>query len=335
MTEAEYLDLFRSEVPHLRAWGELIVSEINSAIIEKHGQTAYEHWIKIPPKVRIKEESSLIAKAFILNKGWFSDIYNDIADKVGVRYVVGLTDQISTLAQIIESSDRWSNSSSKEFDEWKRTDPRIFDYQSAHFILTSIEPTNHGGIDIPTGTKCEIQIRTLLQHAYAELSHDTLYKSNVTSEPEVHRLFAKSMALMETTDDMLLRAKTSSLAALTNLEQIKKQLSSANIKHLTNIEFSNKPRENDYLIDQLRPLIDEKFPEELDAFLSKYSGSISDSISKRRELQPHYELEAITLVYYIAKRYRTSLPKYWPFDRAILDGVYSDLGIAPPRSRDY
>lgn len=334
MTEQEYLDRFRDETPRLRAWGEFVISEINSLLINKHSQTIYERWIKIPPTIRIKNESSLIAKAFILNRGWFSDIYNDITDKVGVRYVVGLTDQISSLTKLIESSDKWSESASKEFDEWKLTDPRIFDYQSAHFILTSITPITYNDIEIPIGTKCEIQIRTLLQHAYAELSHDTLYKSNITSEPEVHRLFAKSMALMETTDDMLLRAQTSSLIALANLEEIKNQLASANKQHLPSTAFSNKPRENDYLIDQLRPLIKENMPEELNSFLTKFSSTIAGRISTRKGTQPLFELEAITLVYYLAKRNRTSLPNYWPFERSVLEGVYSDLGIAPPWSND-
>lgn len=334
MTEQEYLDRFRDETPRLRAWGEFVISEINSLLISEHSQSIYERWIKIPPTIRIKNESSLIAKAFILNRGWFSDIYNDITDKVGVRYVVGLTDQISSLTKLIESSDKWSESASKEFDEWKLTDPRIFDYQSAHFILTSITPITYNDIEIPIGTKCEIQIRTLLQHAYAELSHDTLYKSNITSEPEVHRLFAKSMALMETTDDMLLRAQTSSLIALANLEEIKIQLASANKQHLPSTAFSNKPRENDYLIDQLRPLIKENMPEELNSFLTKFSSTIAGRISTRKGTQPLFELEAITLVYYLAKRNRASLPNYWPFERSVLEGVYSDLGIAPPWSND-
>lgn len=330
MTEQEYLDRFRDETPRLRAWGEFVISEINSWIINKYGQATYDSWIKIPPTIRIKSESSLIAKAFILNRGWFADIYNDITDKVGVRYVVGLTNQISSLTKLIGNSDKWNASASKEFDEWKLADPRIFDYQSAHFILTSIIPTTYNDIEIPTGTKCEVQIRTLLQHAYAELSHDTLYKSNITSEPEVHRLFAKSMALMETTDDMLLRAQTSSLAALATLEEIKRQLISANEHHLPTTKFSNKPRENDYLIDQLRPLIKETLPEELNKFMTKYSDTIAGRISTRRNTQPLFELEAITLVYFLAKRNKSSLPNYWPFERSILEGVYSDLAITPP-----
>ena len=57
------------------------------------------------------------------------------------------------------------------------------------------------GISIPINTPCEVQIRTLLQHAHAELTHDAIYKSKKTIKPIVHRTVAKCMALIETTDD--------------------------------------------------------------------------------------------------------------------------------------
>ena len=48
---------------------------------------------------------------------------------------------------------------------------------------------------------CEIQIRTLLQHAYSEISHDSTYKGPFMNDKEILRQLAKSMALMEATDD--------------------------------------------------------------------------------------------------------------------------------------
>ncbi|WP_426709518.1 hypothetical protein [Enterobacter cloacae complex sp. 284J4] len=41
----------------------------------------------------------------------------------------------------------------------------------------------------------------LLQHAYAELTHDAIYKAKTIVEPDIHTTVAKSMALIETTDD--------------------------------------------------------------------------------------------------------------------------------------
>ena len=48
---------------------------------------------------------------------------------------------------------------------------------------------------------CEIQIRTLLQHAFAEVSHDSTYKGPYKNDKGILRHLAKSMALMEATDD--------------------------------------------------------------------------------------------------------------------------------------
>lgn len=334
MTEEEYLSRFREETPYLLAWGRFIISELDRSLVFKFGEESYTNWIKIPPRLRIKSEASLVAKAFILNRGWFADIYEDITDKVGIRYVVGLSDQILKISQLIRDSHYWAETNSKEFDDWRRTDPRIFDYQSAHFVLTSLDELEYDGITIPPGTKCEIQIRTLLQHAYAELSHDTLYKSNITNEPEVHRLFAKSMALMETTDDMLLKAHTSSLESISHLEKIKKIIQNANIKHLPQLDFSATPRETDYLIDKLKPLTNRNLEIDLIAFLKKFSTTISSKILERRGSNPLFKIEAITLVYFLAKRRPSSLPDHWPFETSYLEGIYSDIGVTPPWIKD-
>jgi hypothetical protein len=47
--------------------------------------------------------------------------------------------------------------------------------------------------------KCEIQIRTILQHAWAEIEHDLEYKSE-TNPPEIRRRFAALSALLEIAD---------------------------------------------------------------------------------------------------------------------------------------
>jgi putative GTP pyrophosphokinase len=50
-------------------------------------------------------------------------------------------------------------------------------------------------------TPCEVQVKILLQHAYSELTHDTIYKPRVNATPEMQRAAAKSMALLEATND--------------------------------------------------------------------------------------------------------------------------------------
>lgn len=333
MTEEEYLSRFRSEAPHLKAWGLFVVEKITQAITYTYGTEAYKKWVKIPPDIRVKDESSLIAKAFLLNKGWFSN-YEDITDKVGARFVLGLSDQIVEISKLIEASDHWQTMSSKEFDEWREKDPRIFDYQSAHFIVTAHSELSHEGVSIPAGTKCEIQIRTLLQHAYAELSHDTLYKSSITNQPEVHRLFAKSMALMETTDDMLLRANKSTLTSLSTIQTIKDKVTEVNALELSTIIFENKSRENDYIIDQLRGIITTNGLDEFGVFVKRFADVLKVKITDRSPKESIYRISAITLIYFLVQTKPRTLPKHWPFDLQMLEPIYSDLGITPRWIKD-
>lgn len=334
MTPNEYLQKYRDEFPALKAWGEFIIFSVTNAIMDTHGIKQYNSWVKIPPTTRMKEEDSLIAKAFVLNLGWFSDPYNDIIDKVGVRFVVGLSDQIHLIASIIENSKFWHVDFSREFDQWKSADPRLFDYQSAHLVLESSEEIVHLDVKIPAGTKCEVQIRTLLQHAYAELSHDTLYKSNVTSAPEVHRLFAKSMALMETTDDMMLRAQQSSLAEMKKLDDAKEIVRAANNKYFPSLVFSNDVRENDFLIDHLRLLVDKHTVQDYDAFLKRSSVAIAKQIENNRELGPVFHLESIPFTYFLAKSKPRQMTKHWPFDRDFLGRISYDIGVVPQWEQD-
>lgn len=337
MTQDEYLAKFREETPALRAWGKFVISIINAMIIDNFGPDSFKRWIKIEPSSRLKTEASLLAKAYITNRGWFNDIYKDITDKVGVRYVVGLSDQIKIIADLLNEAEDWYTHQSKEFDDWKRKDPRIFDYQSAHFVLENVELIVFEGIEIPAGTTCEIQIRSLLQHAYAELSHDTLYKSSITSEPEIHRLFSKSMALMETTDDMMVEAQISTKKSLANLDAIKRTTMSTNSKHLSEVMFPERTREDDFLIDSVRKLLNDDFNENFDAFMKDFSVTLAACIPKNRtnhNLDPLFELGSITIVYFLAKYNLNMLKLIWPFDRLTLTQICFDIGRSPPWERD-
>lgn len=333
MTEDDYLSRFRIEAPYLKAWGLFVVEKITQAITSKYGAEAYKRWVKVPPTVRVKEESSLIAKAFVLNKGWFSN-YEDITDKVGARFVLGLSDQIVKVSELIETSDQWQTMNSKEFDEWRKKDPRIFDYQSAHFIVSSFSEFSHQGVVIPSGTKCEIQVRTLLQHAYAELSHDTLYKSSITSQPEVHRLFAKSMALMETTDDMLLRANQSTLTSLATVQSIKDEVARINALQLSDVSFELKSRENDYIIDQVRGAIGSNRLKGFEDFVQEFAHVLKAKIIERSSTEAIYRIPSITLIYFLVSTRSRSVPQYWPFDLKMLEPIYSDLGVTPRWTKD-
>lgn len=330
MEANEYRRRLEEDTPALEAWGKLVISTLSSVIKSELGEHSFEDWVKIPPTYRVKKTKSFIAKAFVLNKGWFS-CYEDIKDKVGARFVLGLSDQIKVVSNLVVNIDLWNAIPSREFDEWKGTDPRLFDYQSAHYHLESLEEIELDGTKIPSGTVCELQLRTLLQHAYAELSHDTLYKSNVTSQPEIHRLFAKSMALMETTDDMLAKAKEYSRTAIKRVTDWREIIYLYTRSERANISFNYEDREDDFVIDSLSPLLKDITPEEVKAFASSTDNEfLTDRIIAAQTTHHIFNASVIFIIYFLAWRKPRTLPKHSKLDMNTLAKIYNDLGISPP-----
>ncbi|HAX2332803.1 TPA: (p)ppGpp synthetase, partial [Escherichia coli] len=157
--------------------------------------------LKIEPSYRLKDISSLIEKAFYRSKN-YQNPYKEITDKVGVRFVVLLTDDIPIIKEIIENCNLWEYSEDRDFIKEKEEKPYLFDYQSVHYVVKNLESIEIENISIPVGTPCEIQVRTLLQHAYAEVSHDSVYKCKAQPSAEIKRRMARTIALMESTDEL-------------------------------------------------------------------------------------------------------------------------------------
>ena len=200
MNEQEFIKKYEEEKPLFRSWGNKIAETINQKLFDR-GINPSE-FLKIPINVRIKDNTSIIAKAFLRKDKKYTDPYTQITDKVGIRFVVLDLDEINVIKEIIEAQDDWDCSKDVDFEKNYAERPELFVYQSVHYIVRNCNIVDYNGVKIPANTPCEIQIRTLLQHAYAELSHQTVYKSNAQINPMVKRKLARSMALIEATDEL-------------------------------------------------------------------------------------------------------------------------------------
>lgn len=199
----EFITAFEREKIIYSSWGELVLQYIKDKLIEKEIYSI----LKIPPSYRLKDVSSLVEKAYFRSKN-YENPYKDITDKVGVRFVVLLTDDIHSIKEIIESCPIWEYSDDRDFIKEKEEKPYLFDYQSVHYVVKNLEHIiTNKNILIPAETPCEIQVRTLLQHAYAEVSHDSVYKCKANPSSEIKRRMARTIALMESTDELFLLAK--------------------------------------------------------------------------------------------------------------------------------
>ncbi|MBV7434581.1 RelA/SpoT domain-containing protein [Cardiobacteriaceae bacterium TAE3-ERU3] len=331
MKRADFIKLYERELPMYTAWADFVLHKIDNEILHTlKKRELYHECVKISPSKRIKQVDSLVTKAFIRKRNKYKDPYKEITDKAGIRFVVALTYQLKLLSEIVEKSDHWTWSKDKEFDEWKENDPRLFDYQSIHYIVYASSDIEYQDTIIKKGTPCEVQLRTLLQHAYAELAHDTIYKGNIAASPEVHRAFAKSMALMETTDDLLCNAKELLDSATADINAWEDAINTESKKYFGDINLIDDTKSSVYLLNELNKLLKKSSIGEFSIFLEDPNYIyVINKIKNRQNDLIEFRHSFIILIYFLAKKFRNLLPKHWPLDIEILQKIYSDLGITP------
>lgn len=206
-----------------KAWGDFVMS----AILERLGEQEPSLSLKIEPKPRVKEISSAIAK---IGRKNYQDPVREMTDLVGVRFVVLLAEDIIKICQVIESID-WNCHVSRDFTQEIEKNPTAFDYQSKHYEIRPKQTFTLKNHEILDTFCCEVQVRSLLQHAYAELVHDNVYKTDGVVPNQAKREVAKSMALMEATDDIfsktlqiLNQANSSNKSLLNDLQALFQEL---------------------------------------------------------------------------------------------------------------
>ncbi len=322
MNEAEFKEIWESDKPVYDAWGHYILKTVTEAL-EKRGKDL-DVFLKVPAKCRLKDDKSLIDKAFYRDGKKYSDPYNEIEDKVGIRFIVLLIDDIHEIYKIIEDHEDWDFTTCKHFEEDRKRDPLLFTYQSVHCILRPNKDIVYEGINIHRSTPCEVQIRTLLQHAHAELTHDAIYKSKRAVQPKVHRTVAKSMALIETTDDFF--RDVTNLLNYGPLEE-HKILEKLNGIYSRNTEIESHTQKASIIIwDEFEQFIDEHLVDNIQAMLSEYA-FLSETIKKRYNDSVLYQQSTVFFVYWMLKNRKRRLLEDWPLPRGILELLAGDLGI--------
>lgn len=311
----EFLKKYEQEKPMFDAWGHYVQKYIYDEL--EKSNTDIERIIKIKSEPRVKGNDSIIAKAFLRKK--YTNAYEEITDKVGVRFVVMVNKQIKIIKDIIEKSDLWDYSKDQDYEESIEKHPDIFSYESVHYIVRNRHDINEKGILIKKGTPCEVQIRTLEQHAYAELSHDYVYKQESKTNSSTKRCMARSMALNETTDELF--SKVYDMVE----EENKKYYDLVDFL-CSKISFPNYNEKMDRSIYECINLMLDNYrinEEKINNFLTEY---YIDKINKRHDLIL-YQQPMIIILYILAKEHPAELEENWCFTQDLLGMVFSDLGI--------
>ena len=197
MTPASFGQRLDGLRPCLKEYGKYVIQKIMASLEATLTTEQYSQLIKVGPSHRVKDTLSAVEK---IERKAYDDPVSQLTDVVGVRFVVLLEADIAHVERAIVNCNAWTPRKDRSPLFEVHENPEVFDYQSTHFIVRANENITLGDFVVPQDTPCEIQIRTLVQHAYAEFVHDRVYKAGNEVPSNVRRLVARSMAMLESTD---------------------------------------------------------------------------------------------------------------------------------------
>ncbi len=146
---------------------------------------------------RAKDRASLSKKIAKPEKDYQS--LTDVTDLCGIRIITYLSTDVDKVADIIENE--FEIDSANSTDKRKILAADKFGYLSLHYIAQlSKSRSVLREYNRYAGLKAEIQIRSVIQHAWAEIEHDIGYKSENAIPDEIKRRFYRLAALLELAD---------------------------------------------------------------------------------------------------------------------------------------
>jgi len=143
---------------------------------------------------RTKSVASFAAKAARAPAGSpaHDDPLTGITDQVGVRVVAYLLGEVEAVAELL--ADQFTILDDRDMGRETASQGR-FGYASRHLLVGAKD-------DDGPAQPASVQVRTALQHAWAEFEHDIRYKGTVPAEhaPDLDRRFTLAAGLLELAD---------------------------------------------------------------------------------------------------------------------------------------
>ena len=159
---------------------------------------------------RAKSVASFAAKAArtVDGRPVYTDPLREITDQVGIRVITYLQSDVAAVADLL--ADQLTVLDDRDLGQETASEGR-FGYASRHLLLTTSRSAGSSasgasggsaGAAPPEASSAQVQIRTVLQHAWAEFEHDIRYKGSIPAEhtSELDRRFTLAAGLLELAD---------------------------------------------------------------------------------------------------------------------------------------
>ena len=155
-------------------------------------------------QTRVKDRSSLKNK--IIRKSQKYKALNEITDIVGIRIITYFEDEVDQIATMIE--EEFEVDQENSIDK-RKVDSDKFGYRSLHYVASlKKDRTELAEYSNYEERKFEIQIRSILQHSWAEIEHDLGYKGEFEIPSTAKRTFYRVAALLEQADIEFVKLKS-------------------------------------------------------------------------------------------------------------------------------
>ena len=155
---------------------------------------------------RAKTVASFARK--ILTKRKYADPLAEMTDLYGIRVIVQIDKEVDAVRRFVRDQEKLFVIDEKNSeDKLSRLRSGEFGYRSVHFAVSlapEAVPEEFRHLNLHK-LKAELQIRTQLQHAWADIGHDRLYKGAFKPPRRFERESARLAALLESADETFSR----------------------------------------------------------------------------------------------------------------------------------
>lgn len=188
--QQEFIAAFEKIRPDYIEFAKLIETILNKAV----GSLSILGIIQARPKGVVSFSNKIISKDKYQNP------LVDMTDLCGARVIVHFQSQVDKICNFIKANFEIDEANS--LDARSRLQVNEFGYRSIHYIVTP-KKSSILGVEVEDKfktLKAEIQVRTLAEHVWADISHDRIYKTELNIPDEWKREAARLSALLENAD---------------------------------------------------------------------------------------------------------------------------------------